>query len=158
MAFATRCCQPIRTNSVRTVFRCQLAELSLDHFQRLCDSSLSLLRANAGNSNDGAYLPDRELQFQNLSPPSKTAVSLHRHNHVQEAGQLLANAACRWAVEDIDAASAADYPDVESSSITLLDEIHRLRLQLSMQHTRVINSYAEGLKKFTAQQRLSGTT
>jgi hypothetical protein len=88
LAFATRCCQPICTNSVRSIFRCQLAELSLYHFQRLCDSSLSLLRASASNSNDA-------LQFQNLSPPSKTAVSLHRHNHVQEAVQLLANAACR---------------------------------------------------------------
>ena len=141
-----------------SVPRCQLAELSLDHFQRLCDSSLSLLRANASNFNDGASLPDAELQFKNISPPSKAAVARSRHNHVQEAGQLLANAACRWAIEDIEAASTAHHLNVESSSITLLDEIHRLRLQLSIQHTRVINCYAEGLKNFAAQKGLGGTT
>jgi hypothetical protein len=132
--------------------RCQLAELSLDHFQRLCASSLSLLRANASTAkaavDDSADIapartPTHVMHSANIARPP--TVSL---NYVPEAGELLAGAASRWAVEDVHAACAADHSEGEISLITLLDEIHRLRVQLSMQHVRVINCYAEGIKPF----------
>jgi hypothetical protein len=139
-----------------SICRCQLAELSLDHFQRLCASSLSLLRANVSDADVSIVIDAGN------SPPGRTHVAhaakssdaLPRsHNYVQEAGELLASAASRWAAEDIQAASAADHSDAEVSQIALLDEIHRLRLQLSTQHVRVINSYAEGFKSFSAKGR-----
>jgi hypothetical protein len=132
-----------------------LAELSLDHFQRLCDSSLALLRAN---SSDGS---GENLQF---------AASVHHMNRRQashetlisqcsaakEAGELLANAASQWAAEDVESASASNPPVVEDSSVTLLDEIYRLRLQLSMQHMRVVKLYADGVAQFTKEHQLIG--
>jgi hypothetical protein len=76
-------------------------------------------------------------------------------NFVPEAGQLLANAARRWTAEDIDVSSSDKFSAAQESTVTLLDEIHRLRLQLSAQHKRVIAAYAEGIKHLTAEQKLS---
>jgi hypothetical protein len=128
----------------------------LDHFQRLCDSSLSLLRANVTNSIDGLSQPADSSKLHAPSrSPSSSAAALQHHSRVQEAGELLASAASRWAAEDVERTSTTDgQATVDCSSIILLDEIHRLRLQLSQQHMRVMNAYAEGIKQF--EQR-SGT-
>ena len=128
--------------------------MSLDHFQRLCASSLSLLRANVANAADGSSPPPATAHVLNATRAADhaRAVPLAR-NVVQEAGELLAAAASRWAAADVESVCAADCADAEAPLISLFDEIHRLRLQLSMQHVRVINSYAEGLKQFTSQQR-----
>ena len=122
----------------------------MDHFQRLCDSSLSLLRANVTNSIDGLSQPADSSQLHAPGrSASSLAVALQHHSRVQEAGELLASAASRWAAEDVERASTTDgHATVDCSSIVLLDEIHRLRLQLSHQHMRVMNSYAEGIKQF----------
>lgn len=78
-------------------------------------------------------------------------------NFVPEAGQLLANAASRWTAEDIEAfaSSSDDFSAAHVTTVTLLDEIQRLRLQLSAQHKRVIAAYAEGIKHLTVEQKLS---
>ncbi len=159
--------------------RCQLAELSLDHFQRLCDSSLSLLRTSVTSANhddSSVSLSVAQTHIQNsahtssspsarfhqpsLQPPSRYPPSPPppRTNLVQEAGELLANAASRWACEDIELSSSVDLCNFEVPVIALLDEVHRLRLQLSKQHARVVSAYAEGIKKFTAEKRLGGAT
>jgi hypothetical protein len=106
------------------------------------------VRANVSNANVA-------LADAGISPPqTPTQVTPPQsHNLAQEAGELLANAAARWASEDIQAACAANDSDAEAPLIALLDEVHRLRLQLCMQHARVIGSYAEGIKSFSTQRR-----
>jgi hypothetical protein len=147
-----------------------LAELSLDHFQRLCDSSLSLLRASVTSdapaspavpsvessvhlSSASFTLPSTTTQHQPVSHLLNSIPT--QMNFVPEAGQLLANAARRWTAEDIDVSSSDKFSAAQESTVTLLDEIHRLRLQLSAQHKRVIAAYAEGIKHLTAEQKLS---
>ncbi len=128
--------------------------MSLDHFQRLCASSLSLLRANVANAADGSSPPHATAHVLNATGAADRACVVPLpHNAVQEAGELLAAAASRWATADVESVCDADRAASETPLISLLDEIHRLRLQLSMQHVRVINSYAEGLKQFSSQQR-----
>ncbi len=76
---------------------------------------------------------------------------------MQQAGELLAHAAGRWAAEDVQAVATAERACAELSTITLLDEVHRLRLQLGVQHMRVIKAYAEGIKSFEGGQQSSRT-
>jgi hypothetical protein len=151
----------VRRSRFPDLFRCQLAELALHHFQRLCDSSLALLRANVTDHIDAQSQAPASSQLQHATrrspkPNAPPPPPPPHHNFVQEAGELLAGAAQQWAAEDVACVAAGDVIDVDSSSITLLDEIHRLRLQLSQQHMRVINSYAEGIKHF--EQRSSAAT
>jgi hypothetical protein len=77
---------------------------------------------------------------------------------MQQAGELLAHAVGRWASEDVEAVLLAERACGDVSTITLLDEVHQLRLQLGAQHMRVINAYAEGIKSFEAAQQNSRTT
>ena len=149
-----------------------MAELSLDHFQRLCDSSLSLLRASVTSDAPASPAMPSVQSYVHISSASFTLPSTTTQHHpvshlansvpaqmnfVPEAGQLLANAASRWTAEDIEAfaSSSDDFSAAHATTVILLDEVRRLRLQLSAQHKRVIAAYAEGIKHLTVEQKLS---